>query len=357
MDFPLPRRLLALLCGAVLLCAGEFPDDLKTLAAGMPKAPFNRVELLPADFKGYLEARGFPSEAFTNEKVLELYEQFQGKKAGRGLRLYGLSFGLGSAPDDHNDEPFQSKGIEQLFDWDLRARVDIDGLGASAKYRHPHHVRSFSVGFLKHFDVPETFGLGGARDGLYRGVGSAPDHTLGGWEAQVSGAVNQYLGGTTKYDRKSSLAGDRFTDRTVLQVGAGISPLGDRPNKRDNFALLPTVRWESVDIHDPGQAYRAEGFGYSMAAAYQRALHAVPYPGNGIPGPFFLDRFKATVGVSQSAVQSFAIDSAVQVSFYLAKKIELTTGVKNSIIPSTNPDNPYEKTMNWGLVLGLDLHY
>ena len=358
----------------------SFGAAIERLAAQKPQETFDKPELLPPDFKKFLDGRGSPNEDCSNEKILSLYRQFQGSKAGldrvsggngskqdprvaqagkkianvesdAGLRISGLAMGLPADPVVTQTAPSLRKGAGQPFDWDIQPRTGIDGVGIGLKYRHPAGFRSLTVGFVKHFDVASAIGLDSFRDQLSSFFGVVPDKAQGGFGVDVTGAVDQYLAGSTTYDQKQVQQGDRWSDRGKFEVAAGFSPVGDNPNKPWNYTLLGSLVHESLAVNEPGYISNNEGLGYSAGVAYQRALETTPLGGFltkplADKGDFQFDRLKTTVGVSQSAVSSFAVNTSVSVSVYLFKCLKLTPGIKNAFIPSPDPHNEFERVFN-----------
>lgn len=328
----------------LLVIAGHC-EDLSSLARQQPDAPFKADKDWPESCKY--------EEGLTNRQAWDRLQECRAapKVESQGLRILGIEFSAGNRDRVQGDaEPYLRKGAPQLFDWDIRARIALDGLGGRAVYRHPGSMRSFSVGALKYFDLPKTLGLDSARDDIYHAVGQTPDKPQGGFEVNASGAVNQYVGGTTSYDQKEVQKGDRWSDKRSIGTSVGYSPLGDNTGKTWNYTLIGGLSHESLSVRQPGYESDRSGLGYAFDVAFQKALNQIPVP------VARLDRLKTKLGVSQSAVSSFAVNAAAEVSFYLIDHLELTGGVKASWRPSPGPD-PEEKTLSAGGIVGVDIHY
>lgn len=276
------------------------------------------------------------------------------------LRALGLELGAGDDPIQRDNEPFLRKGLEPL-PFDMRARVSAEGLGARAKVLHPTGLRSLSVGALGYFDLLKAAGVGPVRDKAYSAFGQTPEVARGGFEAGVSGALNERLGGATTYDARRARKGARFLDKKVLTVGAGYSPLGDNPGKRWNYALLAGASHSEVVITEPGRRFEGRGFGYSAGAAFQRAFSQSPAPWTqslaASRKAFVADRLKTTLEVARSRVSSLAATAGAEFTFVLFRKLELRTGMDAQWTPDPNPANPEEKSMRMNGRFGVNWRY
>lgn len=402
--------------------AADFELLIEDLAKSRPYEAFSQPQVLPDGFKSYLWKYAYPAVVLSNARVYVAYREylaeaksgpaegkdpkpkkartaklgqaaaappgavFDGAMAGgkpavelpaaeplpepartpkmhdrRGPRLLGLEFGAGQDQIQKDNEPYLRKGVEQALDWDLRARVALDGLGGSARYRHPEGFRSLTVGFLKFFDWPESIGLGQTRDSIYRGVGQTPDKPQGGFELGASGAINEYFGGNTTWDRRQSQKGDRYTSYDSVALGMGWSPLGDNTGKPWNYTLLGSIAKQSAHVSLPGQSEDRAGLGYSLGVAYQHALQDVPIPVLQ-PHPckdcdFFFDRLKLSMNVSRSVISSFSVQAAAEVSFYVYKRLGLNFGVQGTFRPHPDPWIKEEDRLGANVIVGVDLRY
>jgi hypothetical protein len=337
------------------------PDALKAAAKADPSGRFEDKDLgpLPDDMRKELEKTGWPEHPVTNLDAWMAYERT--KRTPFGLNVLGIELGAGHDQIKDDAEPYLRKGAPQLLDWDVRARVALDGLGARAKYRHPEGMRSLSVGFLKYFDLPGVLGAGGARDGVYHALGQTVDKPLGGFEAEVSGAINEHLGGATTYDHREAQKGERYSDKTSAGLTAGYSPLGDNPGKRWNYTLLAGLTHDSEKVRSPGYNADNSGVGWMAGVAFQTALHDLPIPGlQPVPDPskaIWFDRLKTKVAVSDSAISTVAVDVAAEVSFYVMQHLELTGGLDVTLRPNPNRADTEQKPVGFGAIVGIDLHY
>lgn len=330
---------------ALLLCASAHAEP----AAVPPTLPAPAaVRGVPGRYEAAVSTAE-PKGAALKSAVLpdDFDDRSEPKKPGRGLRLFGIELSGDRAPDAN--EPYNDKSADSALDWDIKARIKFDGLGARAKYRNPTALRSLSVGFLKYFDLPAAIGYGPVRDGLYDAVGATPDKPNGGVELNITGALNPYLGGSTSYDSRSSVSGDMSVERRIIGSSVGISPLGDNPGKPWNYTFLLGVSHVERTVVSPGWMSDRAGFGYSAGIAYQRALKDV--------SPRWLKRVKGRGWVDDSAVRSVAANAAVELTVSLTNSLDVTGGVTGRFMPSPEAGNPEEKTWDMGGIFGLDLNY
>lgn len=280
--------------------------------------------------------------------------------APRLPRALGVELGAGGDPIIADNEPFLRKGLEPL-PFDVRARVSVEGLGARAKILHPTGLRSLSVGALGYFDLLKAVGAGSVRDKAYSAFGQAPEVTHGGFEAGISGAVNQKLGGATTYDARRAHKGERRIDKKVLTVNAGYSPLGDNPGKRWNYTLLAGASHSEVLIAEPGRRFEGRGYGYSAGTAVQWAFSQLPAPWTlsttSSRKAFVADRLKTTLEVAQSRVSSLAATASAEFTFVLFRKVEMRTGLGAQWTPAPNPANPEEKSVHLRGLFGVNWRY
>jgi len=289
------------------------------------------------------------------EMAQERVEAITRGKYGIGVEI---GWGSGSDPVTGHRDLLTTKGLPGLEKWDFKARGDIDNLGGRVIYR-TEHLRSFSVGFLKYLDILETLRLGSTRDRLASQMGIRPEKTIGGFQVETSGVFNQYLGGITSYDRKiiekSVENGKRTTDKATFEVESNYWPLGDNLTKKWNAGPTASLRYDKAAIRQGDYNLNDEGFGYSAGLAYQYAFNYIPLPRQESSDKFFeLGRFKTRMVVVRSPVASTSIKTAAELSFYLFKNLELTTGVNNVFIPSLTKHDPDERTMNFSGGIGID---
>lgn len=359
-----PALLAALFCAAIPAAAQEppvvlrSPEKLPTPEISTPTPTGTPWRPAPKPPRKRLRS---PAEELEGKDASEIFDGAS-SESRRGPRIFGVEFGAVEEAQPDKNEPFLSKGLAGLFDWDIRARVSLSGLGGRAKYRHPGQLRGFSVGFLKYADWPGAVGLGPLRKDIYGAVGAVPEIPRGGFELGVSGAVNQYVGGATTLDWKESRKGDTELDRKTLTTGAGYSPLGDNAGKPWNYTLLAVLSYKELSAQEPGSSREWDGFGYAVGAAFQHALHEIPItpPRKAKPGPkgaLWFDRFKTSVVMSQSQISSLSFKASAEVSFYLFEHLGLTTGLSATLTPSPDPEYYDEKTMRWDAILGMDLIY
>lgn len=276
------------------------------------------------------------------------------------LKMYSLELGSGMDPLAHASEPFARKGIPQPFDWDVKTKFSVEGLGFLARHRRPEHVGSLALAFLKYVDVPRAVGLDHFNDEAHSLLGQTAEKPRGGFAVAVSGTMNQYLGGATSFDQKTTQKGDRWVDRATTVMSAGYSPLGDNPEKKWNYTLLGSVLHDKLFVKEPGFLVDDRGFGYFTGVAYQRAVHEMPFGVVKDPKDakiLWIDRIKTQVGVGQSQVTSLAVSASAEVTFYLFRRLQLTTGVTSAFMPRPNPKNPLEKKINIGAIFGVDWRF
>jgi hypothetical protein len=367
---------------------------LESAAAARPNEPFENEKLLPEGFLEFLKKKGWPSSKFTNKQVVELLDEYKRTlprpvplvptgeekpstprpaEEAHGLKLFGLEFGTQGDALQRENEPYLHKGADQMFDWNIRPRLALDGLGVSADYRHPH-MRSLSVGFMKYWDWPASIGLDGTRDKLYSILGQTPSKPYGGFTAGISGALNPYFGGRTLFDWRQARQGEQDSDVKRVTLGTGFSPLGDNVGKRWNVTLLNDLIWENGKIQQPGYDVNRSGFGYSMGAAFQYAIGNLGVPW--IPPPptllnespdgkhkaattpppqFYFDRFLGKVWVAQSQLSSLGINTSAQVSLYVLRYLKLMPELTVTYKPTIDPALPGENHWGIGFNLGIDI--
>lgn len=282
------------------------------------------------------------------------------EEEAHGLNLFGIELGVGDDSFKRESEPYLPKGLPSLTDWKLSARARLDGLGVSARYRHPQSLlRSLNIGVLKYFDVLGALRVGMERDDVLRAFGQTPEHPQGGFQALISGAVSQYVGGTTVFENKQTIQGDKLIQGKALLLESGYSPLGENPGKPWNFSFLASGRYDDSSLRQAATTTNRAGLGYSVGVVFQEALNQlhVPFlqPRPGAKGnDFTLDRLVTRVNVSQSAVSSLAATGAVQVSFWAFNHVKFETGIQLTFIPSPNRALANESTWNLGGIFGLD---
>ena len=386
--------------GARAESPASFVETLRARAAAEPDGAFRADERTPAAFLELLESRGYPERAPTNAQALALFQAPkdagdapgrgpseikdriealaavpQGKPASElfdgaappkrpepyGLDFLGIELGLGEEGSRDRAEPYVPKGLDSALDWRVRARAALDGLGGSAHYRHPRSLRSVSATFIKYFDVFDAAGLGAARDKAYAALGQTPYKSLGGFEASVYGAVDQYLGGAATFHRKLYAYGERRVDERALSAMAGYSPLGDNAGRRWNFTLLASLSRQALTAAQGGFHLDRDGLGAAAGAAFQYALRGTPLPGPSPArgqGPLVCwDRVKSQLLVSGSAVDSPALRASVELSLRLFRRVEATVGAALLYRPRPEKGNPMEKTLDPGALAGLDFSY
>jgi hypothetical protein len=369
---------------------------IESAAAARPNEPFESEKALPEGFLEFLKKKGYPSPEFTNKRVAELLDEYKrslprqvpllpapGEKKpeprkeesneAHGLKLFGLEFGTQGDALSRDNEPYLHKGVDQVFDWNIRPRLALDGVGASADYRHPH-MRSLSVGFMKYWDWPASIGLDGPRDKVYSILGQTPSKPYGGFAAGISGALNPYVGGRTLFDWRQAKQGDQDSDVKRVTLGTGFSPMGDNVGKRWNVTLLNDLIWEDGHITQPGYDVKRSGFGYSMGAAFQYAIgnlgvgwipppptvlnespDAKHKPATTPPPQFYFDRLLTKTWVSQSQLSSFGINTSAQISFYLLRYLKLMPELTVTYKPAPDPGLPGENRWGIGFNLGIDI--
>lgn len=273
-----------------------------------------------------------------------------------GLRFFGLDLGSGFDARDDARDPYMSKGIDRVLDWDVRALVALDGLGATFRYRHPQHIQGFTFSYKQYWDWPGAL-AGGARDSLYKSLGSDPQKNKRYMDVAAAGNVNPEWGFNAEFNmQKWDEPGGTQFDRTS-RLGAGYSPLGDNPGKPWNFTVLLSANEEALHWDLPGVQTQREGFGGSTGLAFQYALSGVPIPLLNSPTAkslIWLDRFKASITFDASQVWSFSVNPSAGVNAYVTKYLSVFLGANAKITPA--PHYPGEQKFGAGPNVGLDLH-
>ena len=297
----------------------------------------------------------------------QLDNLFDGEKPGapasageapRAPRLgLGVDVGQGLNLQDDYGEPYNTKGFERLPDVSVRARVEADGLGATARWRDVRKGRRFVLTFKSYLDVPGLLQLGDARDKLYGVLGQPPPDRPSGFDVAASGNVSPHLGLTAEYDGHKLERSAGWSSDQVLSTGVGYSPKGNNPGRPWNYTYVLFVDHEKVDVELPGVSEHREGFGWAAGLAYQHALKDLPIPvlnSPGAKGVFWLDRFKASLLLGDSDVWSFSVNLSAGASLYVTKAVELFLGGTLKVVPQ--PKYYTEQKVSVSPNLGLSLH-
>jgi hypothetical protein len=209
------------------------------------------------------------------------------------------------------------------------------------------------------------------RNSIYSWFKQVPDKPTGGFEADVSGAVNQYVAGRTIFSTRQSVQGDRTNDIKQLTTGTGISPWGDNFGHPWNVTLLSDLIYQDGQEVLPGYNVNRKGFGYSLGAAFQLALNEFrlpwlpPPPVRGrdgsfdkdVPG-FFFDRVQEKMLFAQTPLASFGVTSITEISFYLAQHIKIAPGIGVTYMPAPQTQAlPDDHPWSFNFTLGLDLKF
>jgi hypothetical protein len=249
----------------------------------------------------------------------------------RGLRFQGLELGAWGETERDELAPYDdvTGALDRVFDWDVKARVRLDSLGATARYRHPENLRSLRVTGRVFTDVPDLAGVESARDEVYDAVGRDVPDRPGGWELGAAAQLDAYWGLSAGYRDKTASSPDRFTESETYSLGLGFTPLGDNEGKPWNWSLFAGVNHGEHTRVEEGVTDVKEGFGWSAGAAFQHALEQVPVPllnpaGGRHDDGFWLDRFTATLGVSDTEYGPLTARAAVGASAYLTKHLKLS---------------------------------
>lgn len=381
---------LALLLTAGLAAAGdEFRRGLQSAAAAAPEAVWQDPHPLPAEFLAFLRQAGVrpggdrrllepAGRPLTNASLLALLDRFEGRPAPesepsrepsprlrlpfvaafdeaardakddlgglfdgsapretprerRGLRFHGFELGAGGEPDLRDElAPYDGADVlDRVFDWDVKARVRLDSIGATARYRHPEGVRALRLSGRVFTDVPELAGVESVRDEAYDLLGRDLPARPGGFELGAAVQLDEHWGASASYRDKTETSPDRFTESESYSLGLGFTPLGDNEGKPWNWSLFGGVgHGEHTRVED-GVTEVKEGFGWSAGAAFRHALEQVPVPllnpdGGRHEDGFWLDRFTASLGVSDTEYGPLTARAAVGVSAYLTKRLKLS---------------------------------
>lgn len=258
------------------------------------------------------------------------------KRRGLSLDFLGLEFGW---DDDWNrNDPFDSKGLDGLLDWELRFRPRLDSLGVKGQYRHPKTLQRLTFSYEQYLDVPDLLGLGEVRDEAYGLVGRDKPDKERGWELGIGGTFNDYWGASLGWKDKSTTdrdAGDRERERS-LGLGLGYSPLGRNEGKPWNYTLLGGIDWgrrESRTYDAAEDLWRRDddaGFGWSLGASYQHALHDLDLPllpDREIRDWAWLDRYKTTLRARGSEVGGHGLSWDHEVTGWISEHLRWKLGV------------------------------
>jgi hypothetical protein len=253
------------------------------------------------------------------------------RRERRGLRFQGLELGAWGDTDRDELAPYDdvTGALDRVLDWDVKARVRLDSIGATARYRNPEHLRSLRVTGRVFADVPDLAGLESARGEVYGALGrDAPDRP-GGWELGAAAQLDERWGLSLGYRDKTQESPERFTESETYSLGLGFTPLGDNEGKPWNWSLFAGLNHGEHTSVEDGVKDVKEGFGWSAGAAFQHALAQMPVPllnpaGGRHDDGFWLDRLTAFLGVSDTEYGPLTARAAVGVSAYLTKHLKLS---------------------------------
>ena len=284
------------------------------------------------------------------------------EETGRiGPRIFGIDLGSGHETDRDENDPYLNKGFGQVFDWDIRAKVRLDALGARASYRHPRPLRGFSLGFRYYLDVPRTLQLDEPRDRVYKSLGADPPGKTSGFGLYGTAVINEHWGLAAEFDRKEETREDpgdfRRKYRRVASVSGGYSPLGENKGKPWNYTLLASLNHQRLESDQPGFGEDREGFGWSAGVALQRAIRSLPIPvlnPRGTREGLWVERIKTKVSFADSAVSSLSFDAVVGVTVFVSRHLEIFLGGGARWFRSPRPP---EGAVEPRGDFGLDLHF
>lgn len=339
--------------------AGEYEQALFGLAASRGGEPFQE-ERAPPGFVTHLKNKGLEPSKLTNHAAYLEYQLYKtrlplpvfgadedearglplwglslggkslfrkGDPDRRGLLIHGFDLGGGDDLDREAEEPYLSEGVDRLLDWDVRFKVRQDSLGFKAKYRHPESIERLTVSFRAYMDVPETFGLGEARDAVFSFLGKEPKEEKSGYDAGVSAVLDEHWGVSLGHGERETV--DSWSRHYSL--GAGYTPLGRNEAERWNYSVFAGANYVERDTPQTG---REEGFGYTAGLAWSRALDDVPIPW--VREYFWLERAKASLSCSDSELDPFSIRAAAGLSARLTKHLRLSGGAGCTYTPKTD---------------------
>lgn len=383
-----PLALALLLCAALASAEDPFRRALELAAAARPQAVYQDPRPLPPAFAAWLEERHVRraedlrvlderGAALGNAELLALLDRFEGTRAlpaaparpeareplrlrlpfvealddaqrdarglfdssrppqdgreRRGLRLHGFELG-GGADLESRDEltPYDGSDVlDRALDWDVKARVRVDSLGAVARYRHPEGLRSLTLSGRGFVDVPELAGGERARDSLYDAVGRDAPSKPSGFELGAAAQFDAYWGASLGYKDRADDSPDHHREAETWSAGLGFNPLGDNDGKDWNWSLFAGVNHQDVVDATPERREEKDGWGWSAGAAFRQSLEAVPVPllnpeGGRHDDGFWLDRWTASLGVADSEIGPLTVRAAVGASAYLTKHLKLS---------------------------------
>lgn len=261
----------------------------------------------------------------------------QAQALTRSLRRIAIEIGTG-IDEGRKDvvDPFIPKGLDRLFDWDMRLLVRNDGMTLRANYLNPPRFKKLSMDYRLRFDPFDRAGLGDQRDNLYDGLGLTPPAEKRGYGIGASAVKSAHWGYNAGYDRVRSRDGADRTMDQVTSLGVGYSPLGENDGKVWNYSLVGSVNWEDLRQTVAGVHSSAHGPGFSLGPVYQYGLDWVPIPWArrlGLEDKVKLNRFKARLAYSDSQIHPSAFGLGVDVSGYATKALRLTLGADYQWLP------------------------
>lgn len=363
---PLRRALSTLLAAALPLSAAEpvrvvaerpalalpAPAPSTAAPAGLPPGalpPAAAVLATAVSTSAHWVVPGAHALDAANDAVRSLFDG--AVKFGR-VTLLGLELGDDEGVLAEQDlEPFESVSpLDRALDWKLRPRLSLGYAGLAATHRDPGFARSVRLSAKYYDDMAGLAGLGDARDSVL----GRKDYPKG-YEAGAAVVFDEHWGASLSRSDKTRERPDSYERSEHTGLGVGFTPLGLNDGKPWNLSLLAGVNYAEVERRDAERDEDLEGFGWSAGVAFQHALRELPLPwinpeGGRHDDGIWLERFTASLGVSDSEISELSVRAAAGVTGFITEHLKFSCEIGASCEPGTGE-------FDWGPRFGFSYRF